>query len=127
MAASTGTRFSEELPAQAEQDRNRQYIVPDNHRSALITTFNVGGEAIDRIIITENSDFARQHGENVLAVTRVNAIYLGGSGASFLTDLKLILHEYYHVLRQWNTGELTTFRYIVEWARQGFNYNQIKL
>lgn len=59
-------------------------------------------------------------------MTCVNAIYLSGSGADFLVDPKLTLHEYYHVLQQWNTGDLTVGRYVGEWIRQGFDYDRIK-
>jgi hypothetical protein len=76
------------------------------------------------VAIAEYSDFAEQHG--AWAVTRVNNIYLRGSGEAFLADLKLAVHEYFHVLRQWNTGELTVPRYVAEWVRQGFSYDKTK-
>ena len=35
-----------------------------------------------------------------------------------MRDPELVLHEYFHVLRQWNTGALTTWRYVRESLRR---------
>jgi hypothetical protein len=35
-----------------------------------------------------------------------------------------MLHEYYHVLRQWNRGRLTTWRYLLESLRRGYTENR---
>ena len=35
-----------------------------------------------------------------------------------------MLHEYYHVLRQWNRGRLTVGRYVLEWLRRGYVENR---
>jgi hypothetical protein len=67
------------------------------------------------------------HGENTLATTRVNEIYLRGSGASFIADQDLLLHEYFHVIRQWNTGELTLGGYILESLRNGYWNNRFEV
>ena len=34
---------------------------------------------------------------------------------------ELVLEEYYHVIGQWNTGDLTRTSYLVEWVRVGFD------
>ena len=44
--------------------------------------------------------FVRFHWR-AIATTRPNRIYLRGSGKEFFADTPLMLHEYFHVLRQW--------------------------
>jgi hypothetical protein len=41
------------------------------------------------------------------ATTRPNRILLAVSGAEFIADPELLLHEYFHVLRQWHMGDVT--------------------
>lgn len=57
----------------------------------------------------------------------MNAIYLRSSGINFLVDHDRLLHEYYHVFRQWNTGNLTASRYIVESMRSGYWENRFEV
>ena len=42
----------------------------------------------------------------------------------FFADPPLMLHEYYHVLRQWNRGRLTLAGYLREWWRVGYWSNR---
>ena len=49
------------------------------------------------------------------------------SGKRFANDPELVLHEYFHVLRQWNTGALTTWRYIVETFKRGYRDNRYEV
>ena len=35
-----------------------------------------------------------------------------------------MLHEYFHVLRQWNAGRLSTRAYVTEWLRRGYWANR---
>jgi len=51
-------------------------------------------------------------------------ILLAISGAAFVADPDLLLHEYFHVLRQWRTAQLTRWRYVVESARCGYWNNR---
>ena len=53
--------------------------------------------------------------------TRKNKISLpiGYSCNQFQSSPFLLLHEFYHVLRQWNTGKLTVSKYIAEWTKNG--------
>jgi RHS repeat-associated protein len=53
------------------------------------------------------------------ATTRRNAIYISGDCNSFWLSYNTILEEYYHVLRQWNPGRLTRFKYVIDWVREG--------
>ena len=95
-------------------------LMPDRLRSALALTF---GESIDDVEIVENSLYARLHW-GARATTRRNRILLRGSAEEFFADPDLLLHEYYHVLRQWNRGRLSVWRYLVEWARRGYWQNR---
>jgi hypothetical protein len=94
--------------------------VPDNICFALKEL--IGGpasETIHRVRVLEHSTFARLHGR-VRATTRRRCIFLPGSGAEFFADPELVLHEYWHVLVQWESGALTVSRYIRESLRQGY-------
>lgn len=61
------------------------------------------------------------------ATTRRNAIYLRGTIEEFAADPALVLHEYFHVLEQWNPGHLTRMRYLVELLRRGYRANRFEL
>ena len=58
------------------------------------------------------------------ATTRPNRILLAGSGAEFVANPELLLHEYFHVVRQWRKGELTRWRYLKESMRRGYWANR---
>ena len=62
-----------------------------------------------------------------IATTRPNRIYLRGSGKEFFADGPLVLHEYFHVLRQWATGDLTIPRYLAECFRRGYWDNRYEV
>ncbi len=47
----------------------------------------------------------------VRSVTRRNKIYTVDDLQNFWNDHRHVLHEYYHVVRQWNTGKLTLPKY----------------
>jgi hypothetical protein len=54
------------------------------------------------------------------ATTRRNRILLRDSAEAFWRDPELVLHEYFHVLRQWQPRRLTIWKYIKEWLRHGY-------
>jgi hypothetical protein len=83
-------------------------------------------ETIDRIRVLEHSTFARLHG-GVRATTRRRCIYLRGSGAEFFADPTLMLHEYCHVLLQWESGALTVSRYLRECLQRGYWNNRYEV
>ena len=56
-----------------------------------------------------------------------NRIYLRGSGKEFFADGPLVLHEYFHVIRQWATGDLTIPRYLLECFRRGYWDNRFEV
>ena len=90
--------------------------MPAPLRAALARTF---GQSVDDVELVEHSRYARLHW-GARATTRRNRILLRGSAEEFFADIDLLLHEYYHVLRQWNVGRLSLWRYLVEWSRRGY-------
>lgn len=104
-----------------------RFALPVAMRDALAATFGVPHETIDGVRIVERSRFARLHGRRVAATTRKHTIYVAGSGRRFVADPELVLHEYFHVLQQWNTGALTTWRYVRESLRRGYRGNRFEV
>jgi hypothetical protein len=90
--------------------------VPENLRLLLLELF---GSEIDDVEVIEHSWINALHFKP-LAVTRRRKIYLRGSAAEFFADPELVLHEYFHVLRQWETGAMTLTGYVVECFRKGY-------
>jgi hypothetical protein len=95
-------------------------VMPERDRAALEALF---GERVDEVEIVENSWYARLH-FGASATTRRNRILLRGTVSDFLGNRELVLHEYFHVLRQWNRGRLTVARYLLEWLRAGYWHNR---
>lgn len=58
---------------------------------------------------------------NDFVTTRRNSIRLPPtlSFDEFFANRSLVLHEYYHVLRQWNTGQISRRAYAAEFMRNG--------
>ncbi|HVY81693.1 MAG TPA: DUF4157 domain-containing protein [Steroidobacteraceae bacterium] len=101
----------------------RQVAVPPNVQAALESIF---GPGVAQVRVIENSLFARLH-LRATATTRRRRIYLRGSAAAFFDDPALMLHEYCHVLKQWEPGLLTTARYVLEWLRRGYWDNRFEI
>ncbi len=101
--------------------------LPRSMRDALAAVFDVPHDTIDRVRIVERSRFARLHGRHVAATTRRGTIYLAASRKRFVADPELVLHEYFHVLRQWDTGALTVWRYLLESVRHGYRGNRFEV
>jgi hypothetical protein len=89
-------------------------------RAALETLF---GDRVDDVEVVEHSWYARLH-FGARATTRRNRILLSGSAQEFRADHALLLHEYFHVLRQWNRGRMNLLDYLVEWLRRGYWRNR---
>jgi Domain of unknown function (DUF4157) len=98
----------------------RRYAIPLKTRAALERVFEA---PLDRIIVIENSLYARAH-LGMCATTRPNRILLAISGAEFAANPELLLHEYFHIIRQWRPGYLTRWRYLTESARRGYRANR---
>ena len=81
------------------------------------------GDPVGDVDLVEHSWYARLHG-GARATTRRNRILLSGSADDFFADPALVLHEYFHVLRQWNRGRLSRLGYLVELLRHGYWQNR---
>ncbi len=92
----------------------------------LATLESIFGEGVHRVHVIEHSLFTRLHGR-AIATTRRRRIFLRGSAADFYLNPALMLHEYCHVLLQWEPGELTTLRYVLEWLRRGYHHNRFEV
>jgi hypothetical protein len=102
--------------------RGRVVGIPRRISNALTVVF---GPGVERVRLVEHSLFARLHG--ALATTRRRCIFLRGSAANFFADPGLMLHEYCHVLLQWETGRLTTLRYVFELIKRGYWANRFEV
>ena len=100
----------------------REAAVPDAVSGALEQLL---GERIGHVKVIEHSWFARLHG--AFATTRLHRIYLRGSAAEFFANPWLMLHEYCHVIRQWQAGTLTVPRYVAECLRRGYWNNRYEV
>jgi hypothetical protein len=94
--------------------------MPPALRAALVELL---GDEVDDVEIVERSWYARLH-LGARATTRRNRILLRGTAAEFFADPELVLHEYFHVLRQWNRGRLSVAWYLAEWLRRGYWHNR---
>ena len=94
--------------------------MPEALRAALHELFD---DRVDDVEVVENSWYARMH-RGARATTRRNRILLPGPASEFFCDPALVLHEYFHVLRQWNRGRLSIARYLTEWVRNGYWANR---
>jgi hypothetical protein len=89
---------------------------PKDVQAALEALF---GQPVGHVKVVQYSIYVRFH-MRAIATTRPNRIYLRGSGKEFFADGPLLLHEYFHVLRQWSTGDLTIPKYLLECFRRGY-------
>lgn len=101
----------------------RNVILPGSLRTALEAVL---GESVSHVRIIEHSLYARLH-PRAIATTRRRRIYLRGSAQAFFDDPWLMLHEYCHVLKQWEPGDLTIARYGLEWLRRGYWNNRFEV
>src|SRR5262245_27531825 len=101
----------------------RRVPLPESVRSALEAFF---GDDVARVKVIEHSLFARLH-LNALATTRRRRIYLRGSAEDFFNDPALMIHEYFHVMNQWEPRLLTSWRYVLEWLRRGYWRNRFEV
>lgn len=91
----------------------------------LAALTKIFGASAAEIEIVEHSRFAKLH--RALATTRRNRIYLACSVERFLRDPHLMLHEYYHVIAQWNVREISVVRYIWESVKRGYWHNRFEV
>jgi Domain of unknown function (DUF4157) len=103
--------------------KNHSVAIPDAVRASLELVF---GERVTHVRVIEHSWFVRLHGRAV-ATTRRRRIYLRGSAADFFANPSLMLHEYCHVLKQWEPRTLTVPRYLMECLRRGYWNNRFEV
>lgn len=101
----------------------RSVIPPAFLAAALREIF---GEQVDHVRVVERSTYARLH-LGARATTRRNRILLRDSAEDFWGDADLVLHEYFHVIRQWQPRRLTIWRYLVECCRRGYWLNPFEI
>jgi hypothetical protein len=101
----------------------RKVPVPAYVRASLEPLF---GRAVDDVQVIERSLFAWLH-IRAVATTRRRRIYLRGDAESFFDDPKLVLHEYFHVLKQWEPRELSVWKYLIETFRRGYWDNRFEI
>lgn len=101
----------------------REVSAPASVIAALEEVF---GERVAHVRVIEHSRFARLHGR-AIATSRRGCIHLSGSAAAFFGDPGLMLHEYWHVIGQWQRGTLTLPRYLIECARHGYWNNRFEV
>jgi hypothetical protein len=92
------------------------FRLPPREIAALQRVFD---EPVGTVRVIECSRYARLHA-GATATTRPDRILLSIRGEDFIARPELVLHEYFHVLRQWGTGRLTRWRYLVESLRRGY-------
>lgn len=101
----------------------RNVALPGSLRTALEAVL---GEPVSHVRVIEYSMYARLH-PRAIATTRRRRIYLRGPAQEFFDDPWLMLHEYCHVLKQWEPGHLTVARYCLEWLRHGYWNNRFEV
>ncbi|MBS0579326.1 MAG: hypothetical protein JSR36_08700 [Proteobacteria bacterium] len=101
----------------------RRAQVPDRLSRALATIL---GHPVGHVAVFEHSWFVRLHGRAV-ATTRRERIYLRGSAADFFANPAMLLHEYCHVIRQWQSGRLTVPRYLAACLQHGYWNNPFEV
>lgn len=101
-----------------------QEVVPPAHICAALA--QIFGERIEHVRVCECSRYASWHA-GARATTRRNRILLSGTAESFFADAELMLHEYFHVLRQWQPRRLTIARYAFELLLRGYWRNRYEI
>ena len=86
-------------------------------REALERIF--GEDSTKDIEIIYRPWYVRLHGISGGSVTRPERIYTDLPPEQFFGDEFHILHEHYHVIRQWRTGDMTRPRYVWEGLKEG--------
>jgi hypothetical protein len=103
--------------------RGKEALVPEAVRHALEELLGTG---VGHVKVIEHSWYAWLHARAV-ATTRPRRIYLRGGAAEFFANPRVMLHEYCHVIRQWQSGRLTVRRYLIECLQRGYWNNRFEV
>jgi len=103
--------------------RSREVRLPAPVRAALE---EILGESVAHVRVIEHSLYARAH-LRAIATTRRGRIYLADGADAFFANPSLLLHEYWHVIGQWQRGRLTVPRYLLESLRRGYWNNRFEV
>ncbi len=90
------------------------------------TLREIFGDAVSEVRVIEHSWFAWWH-VRAIATTRRRRIYLCGTAAAFFADPTIVLHEYFHVLHQWEPRRLSVWQYGLELFRRGYWDNRFEI
>jgi hypothetical protein len=101
----------------------RAITLPETVGASLEALFE---EPVHHVQVFEHSLFVKLHGR-AIATTRRGRIYLRGSAAEFFDNPWLMLHEYCHVIRQWEPRTLTISSYVIECMRRGYWNNRFEV
>src|SRR5689334_16554072 len=101
----------------------RAITLPETVGASLEALFE---EPVHHVQVFEHSLFVKLHGR-AIATTRRGRIYLRGSGAEFFDNPWLMLHEYCHVIKQWEPRTLTISSYVIECMRRGYWNNRFEV
>jgi hypothetical protein len=93
----------------------------------LVSLEHIFGASVAGVRVVEHSRHWTFWLPGFVATTRPGRIYLRGSIDAFLHDPALVLEEYYHVIRQWDTGRLTRWRYVCEALCRGYARNAFEI
>jgi hypothetical protein len=101
-----------------------QAVEPPRHVIAALETIFEG--SVEHVRVLEHSYYAKLHA-GARATTRRNRIMLSEGAEFFWRDPQLMLHEYFHVVRQWQPRRLTVARYLVESLARGYWRNSFEV
>ena len=101
----------------------RGAALPPALRATLAEIF---GPGVDDVRVIEHSWIACLH-IRAIATTRRRRIYLRGAAGPFFVHPDIVLHEYFHVLGQWEPRRLTVWKYAVEFFRRGYWDNRFEI
>lgn len=102
----------------------RRSVSPPPH--VLRALEEIFGEPVAHVRVVEHSKYAKCH-VGACATTRRGRILLRDDAETFWQDAELLLHEYFHVLRQWQPGDLTVPRYLMESLQRGYWRNRYEI
>ena len=99
-------------------------VAPGKYKKCLEELFK---ESVDSVNIKRGDLWLNLTHGGAYATTRKNLILLNDNIEKFWNYNHTVLEEYYHVLRQWNTEDLTRWRYVKELLKNGYNGNKYEI